>query len=108
MSVARGDAATAKFSGRIFIMGGFNGQYLNSVEAFDITRNRWSSMAPMICEREAAQAGVANGYLYVVGGYDYAGKFSSIERYDPKKNTWILVRACFIILYLFQFICIEL
>ena len=45
--------------------------------------------------------GVVNGQLYAVGGNDCSGQsLSSVERFDPAENKWIVVapmttaRAC--------------
>lgn len=44
------------------------------------------------------QLGVANGYLYAMGGHDCPAsnpsvlRTETVERYDPATDTWTLVR----------------
>lgn len=66
----------------------------NSVECYNPNRNVWISIAPMNEIRSGAQAGVANGTLFVFGGMAEK-KSSTIERYDPKKEKWTLVKLTF-------------
>jgi kelch-like protein 17 (actinfilin)/kelch-like protein 20 len=49
MSTARRDLATAVFDGKLYVMGGHDGQrrLLSSVERYDPARNEWVSMASM-------------------------------------------------------------
>lgn len=34
---------------------------------------------------------VVGGHIYAVGGRDYSSELDSVERYDPKTNTWEFV-----------------
>jgi len=49
MSTARSYSAAAVFDGKLYVMGGFDGQrrLLSSVERYDPARNEWVSMASM-------------------------------------------------------------
>lgn len=50
--------------------------------------NRWSEVSPMSLMRSRV-ALVANlGRLWAIGGYDGASNLSTVEVYDPLKNTW--------------------
>lgn len=84
-------AATTVLDGVLFVMGGRNKETKHrSVECFFPNLNKWTSMAPMTEFRVAAQACAASGFLYVFGGT--GEKISStIEKYDPKTDTWTLV-----------------
>lgn len=84
-------AATAVLNGVLFVMGGRDNEVkYRSVECFYPNLNNWTSMAPMKEIRVAAQACVASGFLYVFGGS--GEKISStIEKYDPRFDTWTLV-----------------
>lgn len=96
MSTARLYAAIANLSETIFVMGGRcssgPGGCLSSVEYYDPATNAWKTVAPMISKRAGARAGVVNGHLYIVGGFDGSNYLSTIERYDQHKNEWIMVR----------------
>lgn len=94
MSIVRGFSAVAIFLGKIFIIGGFSNptdSFLKSVECYDPKTNKWTSVAPMNNERSAAQAGVSDGDLYVVGGNINDVYLRTIERYDRQTNIWTLV-----------------
>lgn len=94
MGVDRRTAAIAHLAGKIYVMGGYNGGFIKSVECYDPTTNKWSSAASMIECRFVPRAGVANGFLYVVGGQTESRTTgeSSIERYDPDTNKWTMVK----------------
>ena len=48
MSAAREDAAAAVFDGKLYVMGGRDGQNeLSSVEQYDQAKNEWVAMASM-------------------------------------------------------------
>lgn len=70
---------------------------LNTVECYDPHTNKWTSCASMANCRGGVGVGVANGCLYALGGYDATAKgsnacrYSSVERYDPKTDTWTMV-----------------
>lgn len=84
-------AASAVLDGVLFVMGGRDDKIKhNSVECYFPNLNNWISLAPMTEVRVAAQACVAFKFLYVFGGS--GEKMSStIEKYDPKTDTWTLV-----------------
>ena len=66
----------------------------NLVESYNPVENKWSTMAPMIKKRCSLSVSAVEGYLYAVGGEDGRGlsKIDSIERYDPKTDSWSMVR----------------
>ena len=49
----------------------------------------------MSTARSAPAAAVFDGKLYLMGGYDGRNPLSSVERYDPAKNTWEAVAPMF-------------
>lgn len=94
MSMKRQNSTLCVFLGKIFVMGGYyNGNVHSSVECYDPTTNKWTSVAPMNNERSGAQAGVSDGDLYVVGGNCNDVFLPSIERYDRQTNIWTLVNS---------------
>ena len=50
--------------------------------------NLWSFKAPMATGRQSPGAGVVNGVVYVVGGYNGGVTLSSMEAYTPGTNSW--------------------
>jgi hypothetical protein len=89
MPTARYDPTSATgINGLIYVFGGVNGGYLNTVEAYDPATGKWTTEANMPTAREGAVAVAApNGLIYVFGGFN--GQYLSIvEAYNPLKNTW--------------------
>ena len=87
MATARLNHATAVLDGKLYAVGGYNGDYhLSSVERYDPALDAWEAVTPMA---ETRQSGVVvlDGKLYVVGGYD-GGHLRSVERYDPGTDAW--------------------
>lgn len=72
-----------------------------SVECYDPHTNKWSIRAPMNKRRGGVGVGVANGYLYALGGLDCpvsnpsVSRTETVERYDPLTDTWTLVCISF-------------
>lgn len=79
---------------QIYALGGrFEEQVLNTVEMFDTWNGRWTSLPPMALRRcGCAAAGLPDGRLLVVGGYDERGivdgLLPSCEVYDPVPQAW--------------------
>jgi kelch-like protein 17 (actinfilin)/kelch-like protein 20 len=85
--------AAAAIDGKLYVMGGLDGQNrlenrLSSVERFDPATNAWEAVAPMSTARAASAAAAIDGKLYVMGGYGPNGYLSSVERFDPVTNAW--------------------
>lgn len=77
-------AAVVAAGNHLYVIGGWNGDYLNSVEIAAIqpdgTLSSWLYTSPLTVKRSFHAAVVADGYLYVLGGSDSTGTLSSIER----------------------------
>jgi kelch-like protein 17 (actinfilin)/kelch-like protein 20 len=94
MSTARYCFAAAAVDGKLYVMGGFDGQNrLSSVERYDPATNAWEAVAPMSTARSCSAAAVFDGKLYVMGGHDGKNWLSSIEQYDPAKNEWVTMAS---------------
>ncbi|XP_054087040.1 kelch-like protein 4 isoform X2 [Zeugodacus cucurbitae] len=83
LRTARRGAAPVTFNGKIYIMGGFNGNCLKSVECYHPDLNTWTSCADMLYDYFSVAA--HNGHIYVVGDYYFS---CIVERYDPQRDTW--------------------
>lgn len=95
----RSTAGVAVMAGRLYVVGGRDGSVCHrSVEVFDPHTNKWTMRAPMNKRRGGVGVGVANGYLYALGGHDCPAsnpsvlRTETVERYDPGTDTWTLVR----------------
>jgi N-acetylneuraminic acid mutarotase len=84
-----GLGAAAGPDGIVYAIGGYDGSYLNTVEAYDPATNTWASKAPMPTVRAGLGLATAtNGKLYAVGGTNGSGPRTEVEEYDPATNHW--------------------
>lgn len=54
----------------------------------------------MIKYRSAGGVASLSGYIWALGGHDGLSIFDSVERYDPRTDTWVkmesmLTRRCY-------------
>lgn len=57
----------------LYVLGGYNGvEYLNSVDKYDFSTKKWSSIKPMNTNRGtfAAIASPNYRYIYAIGGFN--------------------------------------
>jgi N-acetylneuraminic acid mutarotase len=94
MPTARAYATAGVAGGILYVVGGSgSGESgirppLATVEAYNPTTNTWSTKAPMPTARYGPTAGLANGILYVAGGFGLNNYLATLEAYDPITNTW--------------------
>jgi N-acetylneuraminic acid mutarotase len=75
----------AVLNNKIYLIGGYNGtSYIATVEMYDPSIDKWSTMPDMPMSRAPAAA-VYNNKIYVIGG----GDIGTVQEYDPGANTWI-------------------
>jgi len=88
MPTARHGAKLVWFENRIWAIGGNNGTDTNKVESYDPATDTWQAEASLTTGRHWPVAWVANGGIYVGGGYDGSSYLNSIEVYDPATKQW--------------------
>lgn len=88
MTTSRYGTATGVIGGKIYVAGGFDTAYLNTLHVYDPAMNTWTTLAPMPAVRYAAFAGVIGGKLYVAGGTDGSVVAATLFVYDPLTNVW--------------------
>uniref|UniRef100_A0A8C1GCW5 Kelch-like family member 4 n=1 Tax=Cyprinus carpio TaxID=7962 RepID=A0A8C1GCW5_CYPCA len=100
MSTPRSTVGVTALNGKLFAVGGRDGSScLRSMECFDPHTNKWSMCAPMSKRRGGVGVATYNSFLYAVGGHDapasnHCSRLSdSVERYDPKTDTWTTVSS---------------
>ena len=72
MPTPRSEVAVAAVAGKIYVVGGFegDGSPSDAVEAYDPVTDTWSEIAPLPEPRHhAAATAVANHFLYIFGGF---------------------------------------
>jgi N-acetylneuraminic acid mutarotase len=99
LPVPVGAAGAAALGGKLYVAGGLlarpSGDEVSAaVFAFDPARRTWSVVAPMPTPRWRLRLVAAGGFLYAIGGQGVDGRtLSTVERYDPRTNTWSAVRS---------------
>ena len=78
---------TGVIGGKIYAAGGYalltgGGPHLNVNEEYDPATDTWATKAVLPTARREAAAGVVNGKMYVIGGYNGTPKNTN-EEYDP-------------------------
>ena len=75
-------------NGCIYVIGGFNGKWLKTVEKYDPQLNQWVYVASMKQERSSFGISVSNGCIYVAGGFDGKRCLSTVIKYNPLIDRW--------------------
>lgn len=89
MPTARGGFGVAEVNGKIYAIGGLDGNApLNVVEEYNPTTNSWSTKTPMPTARSGFAIAVYKNKIYVIGGTVGLGYIGNNEVYDPATNTW--------------------
>ena len=89
-----GTAAQATHNGKVYVMGGDDGDYNSNSTNYEYTiaTDSWTLRASMPTARENNVAVTLNGKIYVAGGAqgadpNYAG-MTAFEAYDPATDSW--------------------
>ena len=87
MPSERSEVAVAAVEGRIYVVGGFDGQ--TELEVYDPTADRWTRGAPFPRPLHHAAAAGLDGKLLVIGGYiDGWTASDTVYEYDPATDRW--------------------
>jgi N-acetylneuraminic acid mutarotase len=95
----RGAAGAASLGGLLYVAGGLltvggNDEITASVLVYNPQKAVWAPVAPMPTARWRLRLVAAGGRLYAIGGQSPDGTtLSTVERYDPKTNTWTAVAS---------------
>ena len=83
MHEPRKEHALVRLQTFIYVIGGYNMRkksFLKSCERFDVEKNQWVYIAPLITQRCAfAASSLNNDKIAVCGGYDGTKRLDSIE-----------------------------
>ena len=86
----------AVLNNHLYILGGCVGTdcrigVTNTVWIYDPASDTWTAGPAMPSNRYGAAVGVINGKIYVAGGLDYDGDYTStsVIAYDPIAGTWV-------------------
>ncbi|SEF71631.1 Kelch repeat-containing protein [Nitrosomonas ureae] len=92
MPTARGALGVAVHQGRLYAVGGYDGDNNSAaVEVFDPQTNVWTSAAPMPTARDHLAVVTASDKIYAIGGrpdLNYRKNMDVVEAYDFVTNQW--------------------
>lgn len=92
MNEARCYHQVAVVDGKIYAIGGQSitttapSTYLNSVEEYDPSTNKWTIIAPLNTQRRSHKVEVIDNKIYAIGGYNGTA-LNSVEMYTPAITT---------------------
>ena len=79
--------AIAAYNGSAYLFGGWDGaSFTNRAYRYDVQEDTWYEISPLSVARGFAAAVVADGLIYVIGGYDGDTEYDLCEVYDPGKE----------------------
>jgi N-acetylneuraminic acid mutarotase len=76
----------ATVNGKVYVIGGYDGNALDNVQEYDPTTNIWIARSAMITPRSQISGAVINNKVYVAGGWP--GEYNILEVYNPATNSW--------------------
>ncbi|XP_078485850.1 ectoderm-neural cortex protein 1-like isoform X1 [Ciona intestinalis] len=91
MKIARCGHSIVAHNGHLYSLGGYESEYLCSMEQYDPFLDEWKDVAPMQTPRCWFAAVVLNNAIYAIGGYDGKQRLKSVEKYNADDDTWVYV-----------------
>lgn len=89
MNTGRGLAAAAPLGGRLYVVGGHDGEReLNTCTIYDPETETWEKCAPLAMGRGGLGLMTLGGQLYAIGGGGRTSYLGFNERYNPTNDTW--------------------
>ena len=96
MPTARYGLAVATVANVIYAIGGTNGTYLATNEAYDPSTNSWTTKTAMPTARGFFAAAMVGNVIYAIGGSNVGTNgpyLATNEAYDPSIDSWIAKTA---------------
>jgi|GEM_PF-1416864 len=88
MPTARWMLSAAAAAGKIYAIGGGNGDYLGVNEQYNPGSDSWTAKAPMPTVRSGLASTALGGKIYAQGGYGHVSGMTANEEYSPTSDTW--------------------
>lgn len=90
MPTGRAGLFAEAVGGKVYAIGGFNGNFTGATEEFDPSSGEWAEKSPLPIERGFGSSVVHDDKIYVIGGYNFSpGRASDLLHvYDPSLDTW--------------------
>ena len=91
MPLARSDFGCVTYDGKIYAIGGFNGQeYLNAIDIYNPLINKWRHFTnlPNGILRSGIQCTVISNHMWIMGGYNGKARVNTIYQLNLSKMVW--------------------
>jgi len=89
MLTARYGMSASVVDENIYVIGGYDNSFLNTVEMYDSIHDKWEMKASLSQGNLGVGTASANGKIYAIGGWNSNGQYlNTVEEYDPLKDTW--------------------
>ncbi|HET7541219.1 MAG TPA: kelch repeat-containing protein [Polyangiaceae bacterium] len=96
LPAARQEHAVAAAAGEVYVIGGYNPNVTDSVQAYDPSTEKWRDVKSFPVKMNHGNAGSINDKIYVAGYY-INGTMSTATTdayvYDPKADTWTKISS---------------
>ncbi|KAJ4772114.1 Kelch-like protein 12 [Rhynchospora pubera] len=89
MSSPKSYVAVAALDGIIYVAGGYDGSWFDTVECYDRTKDEWTLQPSLTCEKGCHSGVSVDGKIYVLGGKNFSDYFSKVDMLDPLLGKWI-------------------
>jgi hypothetical protein len=94
MPTARAGHGVAVVNGKIYVIGGINGSYLNINEMYDPVTDTWTTKTPMPTPRAYFAVATYLNKIYAIAGSTGIGSSTLVnEVYDASTDTWETVSS---------------
>ena len=80
------------YKDKIYVIGGYNGYPLTTIEIFDIKKNEWETKKNAPVPISANSSVESNGIIYIFGDYD---DLNRVLRYNIVKDEWLRIESNF-------------
>jgi RNA polymerase sigma factor (sigma-70 family) len=87
MPTGRAGMASAVVDGKIYVIAGWGGDFLATLEMYDPKLDRWEAKASLPYTNYAFTASAVNGKIYAIGGWP-GNDINTVEEYNPATDKW--------------------
>jgi len=96
LPAARQEHAVVAAAGEVYVIGGYNPNVTDSVQAYDPAKDKWRDVKSFPVKMNHGNAGSINDKIYVAGYYINGGMSTATTdayAYDPKSDAWTKVSS---------------
>ncbi|ELT90833.1 hypothetical protein CAPTEDRAFT_48075, partial [Capitella teleta] len=88
MPTARREHSLIYHNHHLYVVGGYDGRCLNSVEALDMRNLQWNHLPPLPRKVRFAYLAIVSDNLFVLGGCCGLNWVADVHEFDSTQQTW--------------------